>query len=195
MPTPISALIPGHPVHLIQRAVGSAACFLREGDRLAYLCGLARYAEEVGCAVHAYVLMRSHLHLLLTPSRIDGAFLLMRAANDCYTRYMRDSHGISSSPWERGLEVSPVYVRRYVLGCMRYIELNPVRAGVVHRPGDYRWSSFRANALGKEDDLVTAHPFYYALGRSAALRQAAYRALFRRRTAWATNLPWAVKPL
>jgi putative transposase len=125
--------------------------------------------------------MRNHVHLLLTPSRINGVSAFMHAANEIYARDVERAAAV----WEDRYEASPVYVRRYVLGCMRYIELNPVCAGLVKRPGDYRWSSFCANALGKPDALVTPHPFYYGLGRSVELRQAAYRTLFQDRPkAW-----------
>lgn len=113
--------------------------------------------------VHAYARMATHLHLLLTPLRADGASLLARClgAGD--------------------LDASPVLARRYLLACMRYIELNPVRAGLVRHPADFRGSSYRANALGEPDELVTPHAAYFALGRSAEERRAAYRASFRSR--------------
>jgi putative transposase len=123
-------------------------------------------------------LMGNHVHLLLTLSREDGAACLVRSLCERYARYVRDAHERSAALWEERFEARPVYPRGYLLACMRYIELNPVRAGLAGRPEDYRWSSFRSNALGQEDAVVTPHPYYYALGRSPGLRQAAYRALF-----------------
>lgn len=138
---------PGVPLHLVLR--GAAAARLREAIAAA------------DCAVHAYVLMGTHVHLLLTPKRRDAALPLICAAG------------------AHAFDATPVYTRRYVLACMRYIELNPVRAGLVRHPAHYRWSSYRANALGEADPLLTPHALYCALGRSAEERRAAYRAGFR----------------
>ena len=99
----------------------------------------------------------------------------MQALCARHARYAEDAYRRPGVLWEGGFEASPIHARRYLFACMRYIELNPVRARLVTRPGDYRWSSFRANALGHEDALVTPHSFYYALARTAEARQAAYR--------------------
>ncbi|MEO8716794.1 MAG: hypothetical protein ABI423_01100 [Burkholderiales bacterium] len=131
---------------------------LAPGDYAALLCSASAVA---GCAVHAYVLMGTHTHLLVTPLRADAATPLVRAAG------------------AQAFDASPVYARRYVLACMRYIEMNPVRAGLVRHPAHFRWSSYRANALGEADALVTPHALYCALGRSAGERRAAYRGSFR----------------
>ena len=176
---PICPEIPGHPLHVIQRGYLHAACFFCERDRLVYLHWLGRYAARFGCAVHAYVLMGNHVHLLVTPSRTGGVSGLMRALGERYARYVGDAHGRAGALWEKRFEATPVYAGRYVISCMRYIEQNPVRARMAARPGEYRWSSFRSNALGQDDALVTPHAIYYSLGRSAASRQAAYRALFQ----------------
>ena len=166
-----SALVrrtPGHTLHVVQRGHGAAACFSCERDRVAYLDWLSQYAAASGCAVHAYVLMGNHVHLLLTPSRADSVACLMHALGE-----RTEAH------WDERVEVRPVYPRRYLLGCMRYIELNPVRADLVAGPDQYRWSSYRSNALGVADARVTPHAFYCALGLTPAARQAAYRALFQ----------------
>jgi putative transposase len=141
---------PGVPLHLVLRsdAADPGAC-------------LERLRAAARCPVHAYVLMGTHVHLLLTPDRVDGAMPLIRAVR------------------ARDFDATPVYTRRYVLACMRYIELNPVRAGLARHPAHYRWSSYRANALGEADALLTPHALYCALGRSAEERRAAYRAGFR----------------
>ena len=124
--------------------------------------------------------MGNHVHLLLTPARADGAAEMMRALSARYQRYVEEAHERTGALWEDGFDASPIHARQYLLACMRYIESNPVSAQLVTRPGAYRWSSYRANALGREDALVTPHPLYYALGRTPEARQAAYRALFRR---------------
>jgi len=170
MPIAIRCHLPGHSLHVTQRGVDRAACFFCERDCLAYLQWLARYGSDAGCAVHAYVLMRNHVHLLLTPTRADGVSRLLALLGE---------H--NGALWEERYDAQPVHSRQYLLACMRYIELNPVRAGLVARPENYRWSSFGSNALGREDRLVTPHSFYCTLGRSPASRQLAYRALFRDR--------------
>jgi putative transposase len=145
---------PGVPLHLVLRAAFAAAASVN-------LLALRRSAAAADCAVHAYVLMSTHAHLLLTPLRANAASALIRALG---------------TP---AFDASPVYARRHVLACMRYIELNPVRAGLVRHPAHYRWSSYRGNALGETDALVTPHALYCALGRSADERRAAYRGTFR----------------
>ena len=177
-PLEYSRRIPGHTLHLVQRGRDRAPCFSCEQDRAAYLGWLAEYARASGCAVHAYVLMGNHVHLLLTPSCGDGVAVLLRELAGSYRKYIAASYGHTASLWDERVDVRPVFPRRYLLGCMRYIELNPVRAGLVSLPEQYRWSSFGANAMGSGDPVVTPHGFYCALGRTVAGRQAAYRALF-----------------
>jgi putative transposase len=149
---------PGVALHLVQR--GCHACFSGEDDRLGYLARLRIASAGLDCPVHAYVLMGNHVHLLVTPARAHGGTQLLRE--------------IGASAAE--LDATPVVASRYLLACMRYIELNPVRAGLVKSAADFRWSSYRANVLGREDALVTPHPCYYALGRTPQARRAAYRA-------------------
>jgi len=127
--------------------------------------------------VHAYALMGNHVHLLLTSARAGGAAGLMPAIAARYALYLATAYGHEDSVWEEPYDASPVHARRHLLACMRYIEENPVRAGLVARPGAYPWSSYRANALGEYDPLVTPHPHYYSLGRSPGERRAAYAAL------------------
>ena len=174
--------IPGHPLHIIQRGRLKSACFFSDEDCEAYLGWLGRYATHFACSVHAYVLMGNHVHLLLTPSRANGADSMMRTLGKRYARHVDAVHHRDGAIWEDRYESFPVHFGRYLLACMRYIELNPVRARVVASPGQYRWSSFHANALGKHDPLLLPHAHYCALGRSAELRHTAYRALFRDRT-------------
>jgi len=170
---------PGHTLHVVQRGRARAPCFSRDTDRAAYLGWLAECARAGGCAVHAYVLMSNHVHLLLTPSRADGVAVLLRDLAERYGRYIAETYDHAPPIWDERIEARPVFTRRYVLGCMRYIERNPVSAGLVALPEEYRWSSHGSNALGFPDALVTPHSSYYALGRTMAVRQAAYRALFQ----------------
>jgi len=169
---------PGVALHVVQRGLGRAACFSGDPDRVAYLEGLRECALRCACAVHAYVLMGNHVHLLVTPARASGATHLMRSIAERYGRHLAETYGHEGALWEEPFDGSPVHARRYLLACMRYIEQNPVGAGLAAHAGAYRWSSYRANALGENDGLVTQHPLYCALGRSPAERAAAYRALF-----------------
>lgn len=168
----------GVALHVVQRA--RAPCFPVERDRVAYLHWLRTYAERFESAVHAYVLMGNHVHLLLTPARADGAADLMQALSARHARHVSEAHQSPVKLWEEGFDASPVHARQYLLACMRYIESNPVRAQLVARAGAYRWSSYRANALGHEDALLKPHALYCALGRTPEARRAAYRALFER---------------
>ena len=188
MPAWRQSHLPGHALHVIQRGRLRATCFAGEDDRLFYLDSLARNAVSLSCALHAYVLMGNHVHLLLTPARADGVTRLMACLAEHHERYLRDRHEYlddfgerrDATLWEKGFKTTAVHVKQYLLACMSYIELNPVRAGLVTRPQAYRWSSFRANALGTEDTMLTPHAHYCALGRTPTLRQAAYRAMFKR---------------
>jgi REP-associated tyrosine transposase len=167
-------------LHVVQRGRARAACFSRAVDRTEYLRALRECAESAQCAVHAYALMGNHVHLLLTSAREGGAAHLMPAIASGYARHLAAAYGQEDPVWEEGYDASPVRARRHLLACMRYIEENPVRAGLAAHPGAYPWSSYRANALGEDDALVTPHAHYCSLGRSADARRAAYAALFAR---------------
>ena len=162
---------PGVPQHVILRS--RSLCFSCTDDRVAYLKLFSTCAAHGECAVHAYVLMTNHVHALMTSSA-TGAAEFARTLCERHRRYVAERYGANGTLWDEDREIRPVHARRYVLACMRYIELNPVRARLVRRPEDYRWSSFRSNALGKEDPVVTPHALYYALGRSPDLRRRAY---------------------
>ena len=132
------------------------------------------------CAIHAYALMGNHVHLLVTFERAAGPARLMPPIAARYAHYLAAAYSYEDSMWEEAYDASPVHARRHLLACMRYIEENPVRAGLAARPGEYPWSSYRANALGEDDALLTPHPHYCSLGRSPDERRAAYAELFAR---------------
>jgi putative transposase len=169
---------PGVALHLVQRGIARAPCFSGAADRSAYLEALRDCAELSACAVHAYALMGNHVHLLVTPARVRGATNLMRALGERYARHLAAAYGHEDPVWEPVFDGTPVHAARYLLACMRYIESNPVSAGLVWDASAYRWSSYRANALGEDDVLITPHRLYFALGRSREERCAAYHALF-----------------
>jgi putative transposase len=123
--------------------------------------------------------MTNHVHLLLTPQHADSASLLMKHLGQRYVQYINRTYRRSGTLWEGRFRSCLTQTEDYVLACYRYIELNPVRAGMVVRPQDYRWSSFHANALGKASRLITPHGEYMRLGQDAAARTEAYQALFK----------------
>jgi putative transposase len=167
------------PLHILQRGNNRAACFYAEEDYRFYLHWLQLNAEHYGCAIHAYVLMTNHVHLMLTPKERDSASKLMQSLGRRYVQYVNRVHRRSGTLWEGRFRASPVEAESYLLICSRYIELNPVRAAVVKDPADYIWSSYRHHALGAPDRVVTEHALFNALGATPAERAVAYRALFR----------------
>lgn len=171
--------LPGFPLHVIQRGNNRNPCFFSDDDCAAYLDWLRRAALKLDCAIHAYVLMTNHVHLLLTPSRPRAASTLMQSLGRRYVQYVNHTYRRSGTLWEGRFLSSVVHADAYLLKCMRYIELNPVRAGMVEQPGDYRWSSFRRNGLGRPDRMIREHDIYSLLGPDPEARQQAYRALFR----------------
>ncbi|MCX7513440.1 transposase [Frateuria hangzhouensis] len=171
--------LPGIPQHVVQRGNDRQPCFFEEADFLRYLQELKELALRQHCAVHAYVLMTNHVHLLLTPSAAGQVAALMQALGRRYVRYVNDRHHRTGTLWEGSYKACLVDRESYLLHCYRYIELNPVRARMVDDPGGYRWSSYAANAHGTADPVVMPHPMFLALGRDAACRHMAYRELVR----------------
>ena len=169
----------GMPQHLVQRGVNRSPCFFAEEDYHCYLHWLKEAAAKWRCAIHAYVLMTNHVHLLLTPSDVHGPAKLMQSVGRRYVQYVNRHYRRTGTLWEGRFKSSAVQAETYLMLCQRYIELNPVRAGMVNDPGQYRWSSYRSNGLGQDDGLITTHPVYLAQGLESDARRAAYRALFR----------------
>ncbi len=170
--------VPGVPLHIIQRGNDRQAIFRDPDDLRFFLALLRRAAENHGVSIHAYVLMTNHVHLLLTPGDRDSASAMMQSIGRVYVQRFNTRHGRTGTLWEGRYKAAVVEDERYLITCMRYIELNPVRAGIVPAPGAYRWSSFRANALGESSDIVVPHDVFRALGDSPASRGAVYRELF-----------------
>ena len=171
-------VFPGVGLHINQRGNNRNACFRQDGDYLTYLTYLRHLSVKYGCEVHAYCLMTNHIHLLLTPTEADACAPLMRDLGSCYVRYYNRKHARSGTLWEGRFRSCMVESARYMLACYRYIELNPVRAGMVGHASAYPWSSYAANAGVRADPLVTPNNEYLALAADVAARQAAYRGLF-----------------
>ena len=170
--------MPNLPQHVVQRGNNRQAIFVGDDDRRCYLECLAEASARHGCAIHAYVLMTNHVHLLLTPALRDAVSVMMQNIGRRYVRYFNGRHARSGTLWEGRFKAALVQTERYFLTCMRYIELNPVRADMTNFPEEYHWSSYRSNALGTTCALLTKHEVYAKLGRNRQACQSAYRALF-----------------
>ena len=171
--------LPGQPVHLVQRGHNRDACFFADEDFLAYLEWLAEALKKSDCALHAYVLMTNHVHLLLTPTSAEAVPQLVMSLGRRYVQYINRKYKRTGTLWDSRYKSSLVHADDYLLLCQRYIELNPVRAGMVGDSAQYRWSSYRANGLGQADALLSPHAVYLALDADPDVRRSAYRALFR----------------
>ncbi len=179
MPRRSRVVMPGVPMHLIQRGNNRGQCFFADADYLQYLEWLSESAQVSGCALHAYVLMTNHVHLLLTPRHEGSVGILMKRLGQRYVQYINRTYQRSGTLWEGRYRSCLIEQETYLLVCQRYIEMNPVRAGIVKHPRDYRWSSYRANGQGEQTDMLYSHPLYLELGRTESQRLEAYRELFR----------------
>jgi putative transposase len=169
---------PGVPVHVVQRGNNRQPIFFDGADYRAYLGWLKDASARWSCPIHAYVLMTNHVHLLLTPPDSDGISRTMQYLGRCYVPYINETYQRSGTLWEGRFKSSLVQTEAYLLACYTYIELNPVRAGMVAHPRDYRWSSYAHNACGETDPLISEHPEFLRLATTQTARQTAYRALF-----------------
>jgi putative transposase len=171
--------IPGQPQHVIQRGNNRSLIF-KAADEFQFFRECLRSARDrSGCQIHAYVFMTNHVHLLLSPGDPHGISDLMQSLGRRYVKYFNDRHARTGTLFEGRFRATVVDTEEYLLTCYRYIEENPVRAGLAQNAAGYRWSSHAANAYGAEDNLVTPHERYEALGSTRETRQATYRALFR----------------
>ena len=177
MPRRARIAVPGIPWHIIQRGNNRSACSYANEDYHRYLETLSDMSARYDCQIHAYVLMTNHVHLLLTPVRKDSASLLMKHLGQRYVQYINRHYRRSGTLWEGRFRSCLAQKEEYVLTCYRYIELNPLRAGMVAHPRDYRWSSYRSNAEGEANPLIIPHLEYECLGRTAPERRTAYRQL------------------
>ncbi|HUQ73646.1 MAG TPA: transposase [Burkholderiales bacterium] len=165
-------------MHIRQRGNDGQDCFRHENDRLVYLINLHELCAKVGCALHAYCLMTNHVHLLMTPPAEGACGTLMRELGQRYVQYFNRRHERTGTLWEGRFRSCLVESREYVLWCHRYIEMNPVRAGLAPQPSAYRWSSHEGNVGSSDNPLLRPHAEYTALAEEPAARQAAYRRMF-----------------
>ncbi len=178
MPRHPRVIYPGVPLHIVQRGNNRQACFFADEDYSLYLEWLAKYSKESKCAIHAFVLMTNHVHILLTPSEKKSAGDLMKKLGQRYVQHINRTQKRSGTLWEGRFRSCITQQEDYLLACQRYIELNPVRARMVENAGDYIWSSYHAHAHGQSSEVLSPHPLYLHLGKSDAERQRTYKDLF-----------------
>ncbi len=169
--------IADYPHHVIQRGNNRQAIFHTDEDRKAYLAWLSEYSAQFDVAIHAFVLMDNHTHLLLTPKTEQGLSKLMQSVGQRYTQSYNYFHKHTGTVWEGRYKSTVVQSERYLLACMAYIDLNPVRAGIVGDPADYAWSTYRHYAGQQSQPLVTPHQLMWTLGNTPFSREKAYREL------------------
>lgn len=170
-------MLAGLPVHITHRGNNRQRCFFEDCDRVFYLFHLRRLVPQAACALHAYCLMTNHVHLLLTPAALDSCARLMRRLSQLHTQYVNRTYRRSGTLWEGRFHSSIVQSESYLLNCYRYVESNPLDAGLCKRVDEYEWCSTRTNVHGVFDAAITPHEEYLRLGSSAESRRAAYREL------------------
>jgi putative transposase len=166
--------VPGYAHHLIQRGNNRQAIFSSDADRRFLLDLLTEHAKQYEVAVHAYVLMDNHFHLLVTPSTSQGLAQMMQAVGRRYVRYFNDRQKRTGTLWEGRFKSSLIQSERYLLACMAYNDLNPVRAGMVAQPADFSWSSYAHHTGQRLEPWLTPHPLYWELGNTPFAREMAY---------------------
>jgi putative transposase len=171
--------VAGYPHHVIQRGNNRQAIFSTSADYETLLAMLDEHAHKAGVAIHAYVLMSNHFHLLATPETVEGIPQMMQAVGRRYVRYFNQRQARTGTLWEGRYKSTLIQAERYLLACMAYIDLNPVRAGIAVEPGDYPWSSHGHYVGLRNDKLVSPHPLYWELGNTPFARDAAYAELVR----------------
>jgi len=169
--------ISGCPHHIIQRGNNRQAIFASVADYQVLLDLLGDNARKFGVAIHAYVLMSNHFHLLATPEAQDSLPQMMQAVGRRYVRYFNAMQGRTGTLWEGRYKSTLIQTDRYLLACMAYIDLNPVHAGLAAQARDYPWSSHGHYIGQRTDKSITPHPLYWALGNTPFAREAAYAAL------------------
>ena len=178
MPRQKRFLIPNVPVHLVQRGRSKRNVFHRDADFDVYKAALLKAMEKTGCLLHAYVLMDNHVHLLISPPKEDALVRFMQVVGVRYVPFYHKVYGTSGSIWEGRYKSSLILDMNYFFSVMRYIELNPVRAGMVEFPVQYRWSSYAGNTGLVDDKLLSRHMLFDSLGSTKQICFEEYKRLF-----------------
>lgn len=163
--------------HVIQRGNDRQTIFRDDSDYLAFLAWLREGSRQFKVAIHAYVLMPNHLHLLASPSDQEGLGRMMQWIGRHYVPYFNRKYDRVGTLWQGRYKATVIDSERYFMTCSRYIELNPVRASLAAGPGDYLWSSYLHHIGAQPDSIITDHALYWALGNTPFQREAAYKAL------------------
>ena len=171
--------IPEIPQHIIQRGINRDPIFADRQDYLYYLACLKHASEHHGLWIHAFVLMTNHMHMLASPTRKESIPKVMQSLGRRYVQYFNTRYQRTGTLWEGRYRATLIDAEEYLFFCYRYIELNPVRAGMVVHPSNYPWSSYRHNAAGQRNALITDHHKYLELSDSAEERRRCYQALFQ----------------
>jgi putative transposase len=179
MPRRARMYLPDLPYHVVQRGNNRHACFFEPEDYQFYKECLKDVLPRYGVVMYAWVLMTNHIHLLMQAECENGISQVMKVTGSRFAQYMNRKYQRTGTLWEGRHKSSPVSSEKYLLACYRYIELNPVRAGMVNCPEEYKWSSYGANGWGDADPLITKHPEYLGLGRTPDLCCYHYRELFK----------------
>jgi putative transposase len=179
MPRTPRVQIPGMPHHVIQRGVNKMDLFRSEADYEFFLKVFHAAAVKYQTDVHTYVLMTNHVHFIVTPQVDDGLARTMKSVDGTYVRYFNRRYQRTGGLYEGRYRSLVIDSDAYWFTCMRYVELNPVRAGLVAKPEDYQWSSYRFHGLGAHDHLIVPHRLYVTLGNSATVRQRCWQAICR----------------
>lgn len=179
MPRRSRIIVPDIPLHIIQRGNNHQPCFFADEDYLLYLDWLEEYAKSEGCSIHSYVLMTNHVHILLTPETSKSAGTLMKRLGQRYVQHINRTYKRSGTLWEGRYRSCIVQQQEYLFSCQKYIEMNPVRSGIVQHPGEYRWSSYLINCQGNASGLLKPHPLYQSLGLTNTDYQIAYQQMYQ----------------
>ena len=172
--------ITGQLHHVLQRGNNRQPIFGTVRDREVFLGALAHSAAQFGLALHAFVLMDNHFHLLATPSTPEALPKTMQALGRRYVRHFNTVHGRSGTLWEGRYRSTVLQARAHLLACMAYMDLNPVRAGLVEQASDYAWSSYGIYAGLRTDFQLSVPALVWALGNTPFARESAYRDLVQR---------------
>ncbi|MGV8892808.1 MAG: transposase [Burkholderiaceae bacterium] len=170
-------VIPQQPHHILQQGHNRQPIFCDSSDYLAFLGWLHDAARQYKVAIHAYVLMENHIHLLATPTEEAGLGRMMQWVGRHYVPYFNRKHDHIGTLWQGRFKTSVIEAPRYLLTCYRYLETNPVRSGLVAAAAQYPWSSYAHHVGARVDPLVTDHPLYWSLGNTPFEREAEYKAL------------------
>lgn len=171
-------MLPNYPHHIIQRGHNRQVVFASDEDYLYYLENLKEWKKRIGCKIYAYCLMTNHVHLIVDPGdEVENLALLIKRVSGRQTRYVNKLEGRSGTLWEGRYKSSPIKINEYLLACCRYIELNPVRAGVADDPEKYKWSSYQYKVSKEESEWLDLDPCYKGLGTTDKERKQRYKEL------------------